>query len=502
MCALSSLHGIKCFPSRHSFVFSHDRAEQENPDVAVTPFEKNVEVWRQLWRVVEKSDMVVQIVDARNPLLFRCPDLEDYVKEIDSNKHNFLVVNKADFLTPEERVQWARYFRDNDVEFVFFSAKQEADKLEEYARQMEAAFQGETVSCDQNAENYEQENTELEKLCEHDPDLIKKSKLLGRESLLDLLHKYHGSFSKPSDENETTSCPGKLDSIQEDEIDPHDPRSALGGKYDTTEEEVTNYENELGTGAEAATFSGFSSFTGGAKGRRKGGARGGTGKRAKQSGVVDGAGIELNEEHVRWVNGVPVIDTSLATKAVQAATEGRDPNEAIEESKKEDKKRLDNSSTKDNTASTKEKKLTFGFVGYPNVGKSSVINLLLGASSQDAQSKRVAVSSTPGKTRHFQTHHLDDSTVICDCPGLVFPSFVSSKAEMVCNGVFPLSQLRDHVGPMNLVVQRIPRRTLESFYGIRLPPPVEDDNPERQPTVKELLDVSRCCYCTSSTPAS
>jgi len=35
-----------------------------------TPFEKNLEVWRQLWRVLERSDMLVQIVDARNPMLY------------------------------------------------------------------------------------------------------------------------------------------------------------------------------------------------------------------------------------------------------------------------------------------------------------------------------------------------------------------------------------------------------------------------------------------------
>jgi large subunit GTPase 1 len=28
------------------------------------------------------SDVVVQIVDARNPLLFRCRDVEGYVKEV------------------------------------------------------------------------------------------------------------------------------------------------------------------------------------------------------------------------------------------------------------------------------------------------------------------------------------------------------------------------------------------------------------------------------------
>jgi large subunit GTPase 1 len=42
-----------------------------------------------------------------------------------------------------------------------------------------------------------------------------------------------------------------------------------------------------------------------------------------------------------------------------------------------------------------QRKANIGLVGYPNVGKSSTINALVGA-------KCVAVGSTPGKTKHFQ----------------------------------------------------------------------------------------------------
>lgn len=42
----------------------------ENNDLLLTPFERNLEVWKQLWRVVERCDLIVQIVDARNPLFF------------------------------------------------------------------------------------------------------------------------------------------------------------------------------------------------------------------------------------------------------------------------------------------------------------------------------------------------------------------------------------------------------------------------------------------------
>ena len=66
----------------------------------------------------------------------------------------------------------------------------------------------------------------------------------------------------------------------------------------------------------------------------------------------------------------------------------------------------------------KPDKLMVGLVGYPNVGKSSTINALLG-------SKKVSVSATPGKTKHFQTLPFSNKVTLCDCPGLVFPQFLS-----------------------------------------------------------------------------
>ena len=49
------------------------------------------------------SDIVVQIVDARNPLLFLCKDLETYVKEVSKSKVNVILINKSDFLTHNQR---------------------------------------------------------------------------------------------------------------------------------------------------------------------------------------------------------------------------------------------------------------------------------------------------------------------------------------------------------------------------------------------------------------
>lgn len=86
---------------------------QDEDKLLLTPFEKNLEVWRQLWRVIERSHIVVQIVDARNPLRFRCEDLEKYVRDVEGvegeagtgsgKRINLLLINKADLLTSKQR---------------------------------------------------------------------------------------------------------------------------------------------------------------------------------------------------------------------------------------------------------------------------------------------------------------------------------------------------------------------------------------------------------------
>lgn len=66
--------------------------------------------------------------------------------------------------------------------------------------------------------------------------------------------------------------------------------------------------------------------------------------------------------------------------------------------------------------------------GFPNVGKSSLINGLVGR-------KVVSVSRTPGHTKYFQTYFLTPTVKLCDCPGLIFPSLVDRQQQVnVCNG--------------------------------------------------------------------
>ena len=93
-------------------------------------------------------------------------------------------------------------------------------------------------------------------------------------------------------------------------------------------------------------------------------------------------------------------------------------------------------------------------VGYPNVGKSSTINVLL-------KDKKVSVSSTPGKTKHFQTLSLSPDICLCDCPGLVFPTFMSSSAALVSDTP-PSSLILSMTKPAKPA-------SLIAYYSVRFP---------------------------------
>ncbi|KAJ8913541.1 hypothetical protein NQ315_017092 [Exocentrus adspersus] len=333
---------------------------EKTEGLVLTPFEKNIQFWRQLWRVVERSDVVVQIVDARNPLLFWCEDLGKYVKEISEHKMNLILINKADFLTEHQRECWAKYFSTVGVRVVFFSAHLASDS-------------------DKDA------SAVIESVAEEEAQDVKESKL-------------------------NTSSEEKADL---EEI--HDTVTHLEAAVELNAGYLDRILNQIGDIIKKAN---------------------------------------LSEEN-KVENSSQVLTRSELIQLFKTIHEGPKVTKNV---------------------------TTIGLVGYPNVGKSSTINALL-------SSKKVSVSATPGKTKHFQTLYLDRDLQLCDCPGLVMPSFVFTKAEMILNGILPIDQMRDHVPPTNLVASFIPRHVFEDKYGIMLPAPLEGEEPDRPPTAEELVNA-------------
>ncbi|KAG8521080.1 Guanine nucleotide-binding protein-like 1 [Galemys pyrenaicus] len=96
--------------------------------------------------------------------------------------------------------------------------------------------------------------------------------------------------------------------------------------------------------------------------------------------------------------------------------------------------------------------VTIGCVGFPNVGKSSLINGLVGR-------KVVSVSRTPGHTRYFQTYFLTPSVKLCDCPGLIFPSLLPRQLQVLA-GIYPIAQIQEPYTAVGYLASRIPVQVL------------------------------------------
>ena len=158
---------------------------QEETDCVVTPYEKNLEFWRQLWRVIERSDLIVQIVDCRHPLMFRSQDLEKYVKEVSELKQNLLLVNKSDFLTLDQRKAWAEHFRKENIKFAFFSAiTEDEDSIHD---ELDSVSKTGTEHSEQDSEEAYEDDTANNKDIQKDNEVEDPSlKVLSSTQLLEL----------------------------------------------------------------------------------------------------------------------------------------------------------------------------------------------------------------------------------------------------------------------------------------------------------------------------
>lgn len=55
-------------------------------------------IWNELYKVIDSSDVVIHVLDARDPLGTRCASVEKYLKEECPHKHLIYVINKCDLV--------------------------------------------------------------------------------------------------------------------------------------------------------------------------------------------------------------------------------------------------------------------------------------------------------------------------------------------------------------------------------------------------------------------
>ncbi|XP_026857346.2 nucleolar GTP-binding protein 2 isoform X2 [Electrophorus electricus] len=107
---------------------------------------------------------------------------------------------------------------------------------------------------------------------------------------------------------------------------------------------------------------------------------------------------------------------------------------------------------------TDKKQISVGFIGYPNVGKSSVINTL--------RAKKVCrVAPLAGETKVWQYITLMRRIFLIDCPGVVYPS-EDSETDIVLKGVVQVEKIRnpeDHIGA---VLERAKAEYIQKTYHV------------------------------------
>lgn len=89
---------------------------------------------KELRKVINASDVVLEVLDARDPLGCRCPQLEQLVTQSDGGKKLLLVLNKIDLIPKENLEKWLNYLNNELPTIAFKSAMQPKDRNKKQKR--------------------------------------------------------------------------------------------------------------------------------------------------------------------------------------------------------------------------------------------------------------------------------------------------------------------------------------------------------------------------------
>ncbi|EFX05417.1 nucleolar GTP-binding protein [Grosmannia clavigera kw1407] len=105
------------------------------------------------------------------------------------------------------------------------------------------------------------------------------------------------------------------------------------------------------------------------------------------------------------------------------------------------------------------KQISVGLVGYPNVGKSSVLNALLGR-------KACTVAPIPGETKVWQFVRLMKRIYLIDCPGIVPPDQNASAEDILLRGAVRTEKIYNPAQYIGAVLKRTKKHHLARSYEL------------------------------------
>ena len=105
-----------------------------------------------------------------------------------------------------------------------------------------------------------------------------------------------------------------------------------------------------------------------------------------------------------------------------------------------------------------KKQISVGFIGYPNTGKSSIINTM-------KKKKVCKVAPIAGETKVWQYITLMRRIYLIDCPGVVYPS-AETDTEKVLKGVVRVELINNPEDYVEAVLQRVKPEYIRRTYKI------------------------------------
>lgn len=498
------------------------------PAQRLNRFEHNLNVWRQLWRVCERSDVVVMVADARHPLLHFSPGLYEEVTSI-MRKPLVLVLNKIDLVPPTVLAAWKVFFAKNfpKVELTFFSSYPSTflrSVYEDLQLSVEELQQepgeDQVVSAMKPEEVLDLSNKKsalVSALSEHAASVLKMKKSpiitpVGGEGLLEccrrvfVKHLKHIGVPPEIAENidlESTrllkmSDRERLHHIAEEKekeaqdlrekilrekqyITSHQEQQEESEKESDEEEKDENSdedEDDDSSELDSSEIRRLEAIVAGHSSKKD---KKRKAQENKKKAINAAGGIKAwNDEDESTLKHAPkhIRNPKAESKTKKGGNNGKQQTNPKKENDEDDDLEdigLDKNADLGDLSEEEEDddqlegdsdlkafyinktRFVLGMVGHPNAGKSSLINALTGK-------KVVSVSRQPGHTKHLQTVLINQSCMLCDCPGLVFPAADISPAVQVVSGITPVPQARELLSAVQHVAERI---KLHKFLGLR-----------------------------------